>query len=73
MGVVWQDPPASRPRHPWNEIVRELSAHPGTWALVRQSVAPSTQYTLKRRGCEVRTANTGVPNKVNLYARWPVG
>ena len=75
MSVVWQDPPITgqRSKHPWDEIIRELRTHPGKWALVLEGTSPSMRYSPRLRDCEVRAVSTDVHNKVNIYARWPVG
>lgn len=75
--IVWEDPPEAKygPRSPGRlrELVDQLRAHPGKWALVKANAPKSgtTNYYLRDRyGCEV-VQRSNADGTFNIYARWP--
>lgn len=54
-----------------DEVVKELRANPGRWALVAENVYPTARATWVKRGLEVRGRMVGGGvQRQNLYARY---
>ena len=74
MKLEWMDPPAIKHRvSETQQILDELQKNPGTWARIQQGMKyGSAQSRWVKLGCEaVSRANPTLPNRYDIYARWP--
>ena len=76
--INWQEPPApknTRGRTWRPQVVEQLKANPGVWALVEERVATISSTHWARLGCEATARSQGKNAEgkylVNIYARWP--
>lgn len=70
MSLVWKDPPPSKTFGKLAGEIAELKAHPGVWALVRESTHRSAGISWERHGCET-TLRKNPDGTWQVYARWP--
>lgn len=75
MTVKWEEPPPARSGRKstlWRNILAELDARPGEWAVVSESIQVSQVSGMRVRYPDYEFTGRGEglpPNRVKLYAR----
>ena len=80
MTVRWEEPPQTRSRHDWPEIIKQLRKRPGKWAMVATYSKPQIAYSTARavrdglyQGIEAGTVEARartVDGEARVYARY---